>query len=312
MKQTFSEHLHRGLHGVNELLMTVRELCLMVAVPATVPESFQMHRWAGFQLHDLRLSAGRESQMYRTFEAHRGYYTCGGEYREAVTVVEEFLITVAINLLRMPQVADQVNMALSCWCPDVLMRGSVSEMQETIGYFLEALERNGVVAEEERTRMSESYVQFVRHFRDDHTDEYVSDFHENELLQYGANDVTLRRMMQLSLCLRGSVNQNINMVSMSFPVLPSEPLLSIFRKIRSWCVARGVRSLHSIPVGLVMESSEAVGRIEDLRSVTLESLWGEVGRESPEGSRDAVLERLGFNAEGGRTESSEIGGEHRF
>ena len=88
----------------------------------------------------------------------------GGEYREAVTVVEEFLITVAINLLRMPQVSDQVNLALSCWCPDVLMRGSVSEMQETFGYFLEALERNGVIAEEERTRMSESYVRFVRQF----------------------------------------------------------------------------------------------------------------------------------------------------
>ena len=78
MKQTFSEHLHRGLYGINELLRTVRELCLMVAVPATVPESFEMHRWAGFQLNDLRLIAGRESQMYRTFEAHRCFYTCGG------------------------------------------------------------------------------------------------------------------------------------------------------------------------------------------------------------------------------------------
>ena len=78
MKETFNEHLHRGLYGVIELLRTVRELCLMVAVPAKVPESFEMHRWAGFQFNALRLSAGRESQMYRTFEAHRGYYACGG------------------------------------------------------------------------------------------------------------------------------------------------------------------------------------------------------------------------------------------
>ena len=78
MKQTFSESLHRGLYGVNELLRTVRELCLMVAEPATVPESFEMHRWGSFQLDDLRLSATRESQIYRTFEAHRVYYTCGG------------------------------------------------------------------------------------------------------------------------------------------------------------------------------------------------------------------------------------------
>ena len=130
----------------------------------------------------------------------------GGGYPTAVSVVEEFLITVAMDLLRMPQVADQVNMALSCWSPDVLMRGRVNEMQETIGYFLEALERNGVIAEEERTAMSESYIQFVRQFRDDHTGEYASDVHDNELLQYGANNVNLLRMMQLSLCLSSSIN----------------------------------------------------------------------------------------------------------
>ena len=181
----------------------------------------------------------------------------------------------------MPQVSDQVNMALSCWCPDVLMRGRVNEMQETVGYFLEALERNGVIAEEEKTPMAESYVRFIRQFRDDHNDDYALDFHVNELLQYGASDVPLRRMMQLSFCLSGSVSQSVNMVRISLPVLSSELLLSIFRTIRSWCVARGVRSLHSIPDGLVMECSEAVGRIEDLRSVTLESLWEEVGRDLP-------------------------------
>ena len=107
----------------------------------------------------------------------------GGEYRAAVTVVEEFLITIAMNLLRMPQISDQVNMALASWCPDVLMRGSVNELQETIGYCLEALEGNGVIAEEERIAMSDSYVQFVRQFRDDHTSEYASDVHDRELLQ---------------------------------------------------------------------------------------------------------------------------------
>ena len=66
-----------------------------------------------------------------------------------------------MNLL---QISDQVNLALACWCPDVLMRGSVDEMQETTGYFLEALEGNGVIAEEEKIAMSESYVRFVRQF----------------------------------------------------------------------------------------------------------------------------------------------------
>ena len=147
------------------------------------------------------------------------------------------MITIAINMLRMPQISDQVNMALACWCPDVLMRGNVNEMQETIGYFLEALEGHGVIAEEERIAMSESYVRFVRQFRDDHTSAYASDVHDRELLQYGTNGNNLRRMMQLSLCLSGSVLQSVQMVNICLPTLSSESLRSIFLTILSWCEA---------------------------------------------------------------------------
>ena len=88
MKQTFGGSMHRGLYAVNELLSTVRELCLMVAQPATVPESFEMHRWAGFQIGDLRLSAARESQLYRTFEAHRARYACGGSIERQLPLLK--------------------------------------------------------------------------------------------------------------------------------------------------------------------------------------------------------------------------------
>ena len=205
-----------------------------------------------------------------------------------------------MNLLRMPQISDRVNMALACWCPDVLMRGSINEMQETIGYFLEALEGNSVIAGEERIAMSESYVRFVRQFRDDQPSEYASDVHDRELLQYGTNDANLRRMMQLSLYLSGSVIQNAQMVNICLAALSSESLRSIFLTILSWCEARNVRGLQSIPDGLVMESSEVIGRSEDLRDVTLGSLWDEIGRESPDGYRGAVLKRLGFTSDGGR------------
>ena len=116
-------------------------------------------------------------------------------------------------MLPMPQVADQINMALACWSPDVLMHERVSEMQETIGYFLEALVRNGLVSEVERTAMSESYVQFFGQFRDDHSDEYALETHDRELLQYGARNANLRRLMQLSFCLSGGVNQNAQRIA---------------------------------------------------------------------------------------------------
>ena len=40
--------------------------------------------------------------MFQTFASHRSRYECGGEYQHAVTVVEDFVITVALTLLRLP------------------------------------------------------------------------------------------------------------------------------------------------------------------------------------------------------------------
>ena len=62
--------------------------------------------------------------MFQTFASHRSSYTCGG----AVTVVEEFVITVAMNLLKLSPLSDHVNLALACWSPDLLLHGQVGEM----------------------------------------------------------------------------------------------------------------------------------------------------------------------------------------
>ena len=312
MRRTFSDRLYRGLYFVNEVLQVVRELCLMVAEPEIVPQAYEMHRWSSFQLSDLRLSTDKEALMFRTFETHRVHYACGGEYQHAVIVVEEFFITAALNLLQMPQVFDQNNMALSCWSPNVLMYGRVSELEETMGYLVEALERSRRVLDAEKTSIMESFVRFVGQIRDDHSEGYDLDEHESVLWRYGATDLNLRRLMQLCFCMSGGVTQSWDLVNISLPSLPAEPLSSIFRTVRSWCISRGVRSVHSIPDELVAECFDAVGRTNELRDVTLEQLWEEVGRLSADGYRDSVMERLGFTIEGERAMSPQIGGEHRF
>ena len=312
MKRTFGDGLYRGLYLVNEVFAAVRELCLLVAEPETVPQAYELQRLANFQLSSLRLSAAKEALMFRTFESHRVYYPCGGEYQHAVTVVEEFFMTVALNLLQMPQVSDQINMALSCWSPEVLMYGRVSELEETVGYLVEALECSGRVLYAEKTAMIDSFVRFVGQFRDDHVAEYDLSGHEHELWQYGATNVSLRRLMQFVFCLSGGVSQSWNLDNFGLPSLSSESLSSMFRTVLSWCTSRGVMSLQSIPDGLVAECVAALGRVNDLRTITLGELWKEVGGVAADGYRDSVMERMSFTVEGGRVESPEIGGEHRI
>ena len=240
MQQTFSERLYWGIYSLVEILGVVRRLCLMVAEDETVPQPYKLYRWSRFELSDLRLSGGKEALTFQTFASHRSSYTCGGEYQHAVTVVEEFVITVAMNFLKLSPLSDHVNLALACWSPDLLLHGQVGEMEELMGCFLERLERNGRVNYAVRTSMLESFAQFIRRFRDDHADDYDRSNHESDLWQYGSTDVVLRRLMKMCFCVSGSVNQSHSFVNMSLPEVSSEDLCSVLRTILSWCQSHGV------------------------------------------------------------------------
>ena len=86
----------------------------------------------------------------------------------------------------------------------------------------------------------------------------------------------------------------------------------MIRTILSWCQSRGVRSLQSIPDGLVAESIDAVGRALELGGVSMDDLWNEVGRLLTDDYRQSVYERMGLNPDGSRAASPETGGERRF
>ena len=170
------------------------------------------------------------------------------------------------------------------------MHCRVFETEE--GCYLEMLERRGRLVHSDRISMLESFVRFLGQFRDDHSKDDVRT-HESELWQYGSADVVLRCLMQSSFCVGGSVSQRSTLVNISAPQLSSENMSSVVLTILSWCQSRGVRSPHSIPDNLVSERSDAVGRAIDPDAVSLEDLWDEVGRESTNGYRESVFERMG-------------------
>ena len=250
--------------------------------------------------------------MFKTFASHRSRYPCGGEFQHAVTVVEEFVLTIAMNLLELPQVSDRTNTALACWGPDMLVHANISEMEEIMGCYLETLERRGRLGATDRTPMLESFVRFIRQFRDDHGEGYDLQIHENELWQYGSRDAVLCRLMQICFCVSGSFNRVYSFVDFSLPQLSSENISSMIRTILSWCQSRGVRSLQSIPDGLVAESIDAVGRAIEFGGVSMDDLWNEVGRLSTDVYSQSVYERMGLNPDGSRAARPEIGGERGF
>ena len=181
-----------------------------------------------------------------------------------------------------------------------------------MGCYLEILERKRRVVHADRPAMLESFVRLVGQFRDDHAEDYELKTHEMEQSQYGSKDVVLQRLIQLSFCVSGSVNQSHKFVNFSLPQLSSENMSSVIRTILSWCLSRCVRILHSTPGGLVAESSDVVGRAIELGAVRMDDLWEEVDRASTDGYRESVCERMGLNLDGNRADSPEIGGEHRF
>ena len=82
--------------------------------------------------------------------------------------------------------------------------------------------------------MFESFVQFIRRFRDEHANDYDRSTHESELWQYGSADVVLCRLMKLCFFVSGSVNQSHSLVNMSLPKMSSENLCSVLRTVLSW------------------------------------------------------------------------------
>ena len=179
MQQTFSDFLYRGIHGLIEILDVVRRPCLMAAEDERGPQSYELYRWGRFEISALRLSGGKEALMFQTMASQRSSYICGGGYQHAATV-EEFVITVAMNLLKLSPLSDHVNMALGCWSPDMLFHGQVGETEELMGCYLEVLERIGRVNSAARMAKLESFAQ-LRRFRDEHADDYDRSTHESEL-----------------------------------------------------------------------------------------------------------------------------------
>ena len=160
--------------------------------------------------------------------------------------------------------------------------------------------------------MLESFVQFIRRFRDEHADDYDRSTHESDLWQYGSVDVVLRRLIKLCFCVSGSVNQRHSFVNMSLPEVSSENFCSVLRTILSWCQSQGVRNLQSIPYALVSDGSDAIGRVIDLAALSMDDLWDEVGRSATDGYSESVFEWMGLTVNGDRIASPEIGSEHRF
>ena len=97
---------------------------------------------------------------------------------------------------------------------------------------------------------------------------------------------------------------------MSYKV--SHEVSSMLQVIFSWRILDVIRSHDSFPEALNRESVDALTRAFDLTQLTVEEEWNEVGRVANDDYFESLLGRIGFDVDGERASSPEIGDEHRF
>ena len=84
-------------------------------------------------------------------------------------------------------------------------------------------------------------------------------------------------------------------------------VLSELREKWPFMKAHRIRLYESVEGPLLDEVSEAVGRITDLSDFTEELLWDDIGIVANEDYRRHIYEQLGYEVDGERAMSPEIG-----
>ena len=103
----------------------VRRLCLLVAADDEVAQPHEFSRWAKSGLADLHLCLVKEKQHVNQLRNHQSDFANEGDFRVYIQNVHKFIVTIVVGLLGMPRVKEHVSVALSCLCPEVLLRSRV-------------------------------------------------------------------------------------------------------------------------------------------------------------------------------------------
>ena len=304
---SFSDSPVRGCHWAYESACFLRALLVHVVDEATLPPVTNVRACLGITVSDLELSEAKMELLRGVLSVHSEYYANSAQYEEDLVLVQKFLLTVVEEVLTVKGLKEEVTFYLGICCPAVLFSAEEDLILDEARHFTDLLLELNRVTSAERRRMDRSVTKFVSNYRALEGPSVVSTAgSEVDLLRACDSEASVR-FLRFLLCLCESPQFPLETKCVEVGRLSGDVTSSVCATVLSYLKAHQLRVYESVGGPLLDEVNEAIGRIVDLSGFTEELLWDDIGVVANEDYRQHIYEQLGYDREGERAMSPEIG-----
>ena len=162
---SFSDSAIRGCHWAYESACFVRALLVYVVDESILPPVTDLRAFLGMVVSGLELSGAKLELLRGRFAVHFDDYENVSQFEECLVQVQNFLLAVADEVLRVKGLKDEVTFYLSICCPVILAEAETELVIQEAGRFTELLLELKRITSAERRRMDRDMPNFVTKYR---------------------------------------------------------------------------------------------------------------------------------------------------
>ena len=304
---SFSDSAIRGCHWAYESACFVRALLVYVVDESVLPPVTDVRAFLSLVVSGLELSGPKLEWLRGRFAVHSDDYANLAQFEEDLVRVQNFLLAVVDEVLNVKGLKDEVTFHLSICCPVILAEAEAELVVQEASRFTELLLELKRITSAERRRMDRDMPNFVAKYRSLVSPEVLATAGtEIDLFRACARESSVR-FLRFLLCLCESPQFPLATKCVQVGHMSSDVTSSVCATVVSYLKAHRIRLYESVEGPLLDEVSEAVGRITDLSDFTEELLWDDIGIIANEDYRRHIYEQLGYEVDGERAMSPEIG-----
>ena len=304
---SFSNSAIRGCHWAYESACFVRALLVYVVDESILPPVTDLRAFLGMVVSGLELSGSKLELLRGRFAVHFDDYENASQFEECLVQVQNFLLAVVDEVLRVKGLKDEVTFYLSICCPIILAEAETELVIQEAGRFTELLLELKRITSAERRPMDRDMPNFVTKYRSLVSPEVLATAGtEIDLFRACVSESSVR-FLRFLLCLCESPQFPLETKCVQVGHLSSDVTSSVCATVVSYLKAHRIRLYESVEGPLLDEVSEAIGRIVDLSEFTEDLLWDDIGIVASEDYRRHMYEQLGYEMNGERAMSPEIG-----
>ena len=304
---SFSASSVRGCHWAYESACFLRALLVHVVDESNLPPVTNLRACLGIVVSGLELSGTKLELLRGEFAVYSDDYENPAQFEENFVLVQNFLLTVVDEVLAVKGLKEEVTFYLSICCPVILLEAEQELILSEASRFTELLLELNRITSVERRRMDRNMASFVTNYRNlMSADVLATAGSEIDLLRACNSDATVR-FLRFLLCLCEGPQFPLETKCVQVGHLSSDVTSSVCATVLSYLKAHRLRAYESVGGPLLDDVSEAIGRIVDLSEFTEDLLWDDIGIVASEDNWRHMYEQLGYEMNGERAMSPEIG-----